>query len=152
MPADVDELALLIKAVYRNAVREANAALKDVGLTAAQAEALAVLAAAGPLSLQELGGLLIAEGGHPSRLVDRLVAAGLVARAPAAEDRRRVTLELTAAGRRLHARAQRRTAPLMAALADRIDARDAEAAARALRTCLEGTELGTVVARRVGSA
>jgi MarR family transcriptional regulator, organic hydroperoxide resistance regulator len=69
-------------------MREMNAALADLGLTAPQAEALAVLAQAGPLSLNQLGGLLIAEGGHPSRLVDRLVSSGWVTRQEAADDRR----------------------------------------------------------------
>jgi DNA-binding MarR family transcriptional regulator len=95
-------------------MREMNAALADLGLTAPQAEALAVLAQAGPLSLNQLGGLLIAEGGHPSRLVDRLVQAGWVARQEAADDRRRVTLRLTAAGEQLHAQAVQRTAPVFA--------------------------------------
>jgi DNA-binding MarR family transcriptional regulator len=48
---------------------------------------------------------LVAEAGHPSRLVDRLVEAGLVERRTAGEDRRRVELALTAKGRRLERRA-----------------------------------------------
>ena len=47
------------------------------------------------------GDLLIAESGHPSRMVDRLVEAGLVTRRSATDDRRRVVLTLTAGGRRL---------------------------------------------------
>src|SRR5687768_10064612 len=78
-----------------------NEAMQPLGLTAAQADALTVLAQAGPLSLKALGELLIAEAGHPSRLVDRLVEAGWVERRAAGEDRRRVVLSLTDAGRRL---------------------------------------------------
>jgi hypothetical protein len=51
MITDVQTLALLVKAAYRAGMREMNAALADLGLTAPQAEALAVLAQAGPLSL-----------------------------------------------------------------------------------------------------
>jgi MarR family transcriptional regulator, organic hydroperoxide resistance regulator len=149
MTANVQALALLVKAAYRAGMREMNAALADLGLTAPQAEALAVLAQAGPLSLNQLGGLLIAEGGHPSRLVDRLVSAGWVARQEAAEDRRRVTLRLTAAGARLQARAVQRTAPVFARLADRLHGEDVATACAVLATSLQGTELAEVVNRRL---
>jgi MarR family transcriptional regulator, organic hydroperoxide resistance regulator len=149
MTANVQALALLVKAAYRAGMREMNAALADLGLTAPQAEALAVLAQAGPLSLNQLGGLLIAEGGHPSRLVDRLVSAGWVARQEAAEDRRRVTLRLTAAGARLHARAVQRTAPVFARFAERVEGEDVAAACAVLAASLQGTELAEVVSRRL---
>ena len=80
--------------------------MRPLGLTAAQADAITVIGQAGPLSLRELGELLIAEAGHPSRLVDRLVDAGLVERRPAEDDRRRIVLSLTATGRRLDKRIQ----------------------------------------------
>jgi MarR family transcriptional regulator, organic hydroperoxide resistance regulator len=147
--ANVQALALLVKAAYRAGMREMNAALADLGLTAPQAEALAVLAQAGPLSLHQLGGLLIAEGGHPSRLVDRLVQAGWVARQEAAEDRRRVTLQLTAAGARIQAQAVERTAPVFARLAERLHGEDVAAACAVLAAFLHGTDLAEVVSRRL---
>ena len=100
------ELALSLKAANRGLERAANEAMQPLGITAAQADVLSVLAEAGPLSLKELGELLIAEAGHPSRMVDRLVSAGLVERRPAEDDRRRVVLSLTPRGRRLENRAQ----------------------------------------------
>ena len=108
-PAIVDqilELALAVKALQRALERGANEAMRPLGLTGAQADALTVLRQAGPLSLGELGELLIAEAGHPSRLVDRLVEAGLVERQPAKKDRRRIVLSLTPEGRRLEKRAE----------------------------------------------
>jgi DNA-binding MarR family transcriptional regulator len=56
-----------------------------------------------PLRLTGLGGLLVCESGtKPSRLVDRVVALGLVDRTtPDAGDRRQVILRLTAKGREL---------------------------------------------------
>src|SRR5260370_4657720 len=78
--------------------------MRPVGLTGPQADALVVIGQAGPLSLTTLGDLLIAEAGHPSRLVDRLVDAGLVERRPAEDDRRRVELSLTPKGHRLEKR------------------------------------------------
>jgi DNA-binding MarR family transcriptional regulator len=149
MTTNVQTLALLVKAAYRAGMREMNAALADLGLTAPQAEALAVLAQAGPLSLNQLGGLLIAEGGHPSRLVDRLVQAGWVARQEAADDRRRVTLRLTAAGARLHAQAVQRTAPVLARFAERVEGEDVAAACAVLAASLHGTNLAEVVNRRL---
>jgi MarR family transcriptional regulator, organic hydroperoxide resistance regulator len=98
------ELAMSIKAAQRELERRQNESMRPLGLTAAQADALVVIGQAGPLSLNELGNLLIAEAGHPSRLVDRLVETGFVERRPAASDRRRVELTLTARGRRLQKR------------------------------------------------
>ena len=98
------ELALYVKAAQRQLEAVMNEAMRPLGLTAAQADALVVIGQAGPLSLKELGDLLIAEAGHPSRLVDRLVEAGLVERRPADDDRRRVELSLSTRGRRLEKR------------------------------------------------
>lgn len=100
------ELSLSVKAGQRALERITDEAFRPLGLTAAQGDALTVLAQAGPLSLKELGSLLIAEAGHPSRLVDRLVEAGLVERRPSEEDRRRVVLSLTPAGKRLAKRVE----------------------------------------------
>jgi DNA-binding MarR family transcriptional regulator len=101
------ELALAVKALQRALERGANEALRPLGLTGAQADALTVIDQAGPLSLKELGELLIAEAGHPSRLVDRLVEMGLVERRPAEADRRKIVLSLTPAGRKLSKRAEK---------------------------------------------
>jgi DNA-binding MarR family transcriptional regulator len=98
------ELALLVKAGQRELERRMNDAMRPLGLTGAQADAIAVIGQAGPLSLKELGELLIAEAGHPSRLVDRLVESGWVERRAAGDDRRRLELSLTEQGRRIERR------------------------------------------------
>jgi MarR family transcriptional regulator, organic hydroperoxide resistance regulator len=100
------ELGLCLKAAQRGIERAMNEALGPLGVTAAQADAIAVIGQAEPLSLKELGDLLIAEAGHPSRLVDRLVAAGYVERLAAADDRRRIVLSLTRKGRKLAAKVE----------------------------------------------
>lgn len=88
----------MFKAVHRESERRFSEALAPLGITPAQAEALIVLQMAQPISLGDLGDLLIAEGGHPSRLVDRLVRNGWVARRVAEDDRRRLVLSLTPEG------------------------------------------------------
>ncbi|TAF57701.1 MAG: MarR family transcriptional regulator [Oscillatoriales cyanobacterium] len=95
---DAEELQLLFKAVHRESERRLSEALAPLGITPAQAEALTVLQMAQPISLGDLGDLLIAEGGHPSRLVDRLVRNRWVERVVSGDDRRRLVLSLTPEG------------------------------------------------------
>jgi DNA-binding MarR family transcriptional regulator len=103
MPIDpLYEIALSVKAASRELEHRTADSMRSLGVTPQQADALYVIAKAEPLSLKDLGGLLIAEGGHPSRLLDRLVAAGWAERVPAGDDRRRVVVTLTPAGRELH--------------------------------------------------
>jgi DNA-binding MarR family transcriptional regulator len=94
----VPELVMSIKGAQRELERRDNELMRPLGVTGGQADAILVIGRLGPVALKDLGGLLIAESGHPSRLVDRLVDAGLVDRRPGDDDRRRVELTLTAAG------------------------------------------------------
>lgn len=97
----------LVLAAQREGSRRLTRELREIGLTPSQSEVLRILGDHGPLSLTGLGELLICESGtNPSRLVDRLVGAGLVERAVAAADRRQVTLLLTGAGREMEAAVQ----------------------------------------------
>ncbi|MFB2596204.1 MarR family winged helix-turn-helix transcriptional regulator [Herbiconiux sp. P17] len=94
-----EQIRYLVLAVQREGNRQLAGALRPLGLTPSQGEAIRVIGDFAPLSLQDVGRLLICENGtNPSRLVDRLVDAGLVSREPAPDDRRRVTLSLTPAG------------------------------------------------------
>src|SRR4051812_42190652 len=68
--------------------RDPGLLLKPSGLTAAQAEVVAVLRdAPAPLTVREIGERLMCEGGSPSRLVASVVATGLVERGERAGDR-----------------------------------------------------------------
>ena len=98
------ELALLVKAGHQGLQRQINEAMRPLGISGPQSEAISVIGQAGPLSLKELGGLLVAESGHPSRLVDRLVAAGFVERRAHESDGRRIELTLTRRGRAMERR------------------------------------------------
>jgi MarR family transcriptional regulator, organic hydroperoxide resistance regulator len=142
------ELALSIKAIQRELERWMNEALRPLGITAAQADALVVIGQAQPVSLKELGDLLIAEAGHPSRLIDRLVEAGLVARRPAGEDRRRVELRLTPRGRRLAKRVTEARQAVMELGREAAGGHDLTSVLELLRELLDGTPYGELIARR----
>jgi DNA-binding MarR family transcriptional regulator len=143
------EFALAVKAIQRELEHQANAAMRPLGLTAAQADALLVIGQAGPLSLGELGDLLIAESGHPSRLVDRLVGAGLVERRPAESDRRRVELSLTPRGRNLERRAAAAREQLFDAARAAVGERDLAPALELLRELLPYTQFAELIDRRL---
>lgn len=142
------EFGLSIKAIQRELERQTNEAMQPLGLTAAQADAVVVIGQSGTLSLKELGELVIAEGGHPSRLVDRLVDAGLVERRAAGEDRRRIELTLTPEGRRLKKRVLTVRAKLLDAGREVVGERDLEPALRLLRELLQSTSFAELVDRR----
>lgn len=142
------ELALGMKAVSRELERLVNDAMQPLGLTGIQADALVVIGQTEPVSLKDLGELLIAEAGHPSRLVDRLVDAGLVERRTAGEDRRRVELALTARGRRLERRAVAVRAEVMDFARAIVADRDIEPALELLREFVRHTAYRDLLTRR----
>lgn len=142
------ELALGAKALSRELERVSNEAMRPLGLTAAQADALVVIGQAGPISLKDLGELLIAEAGHPSRLVDRLVEAGYVERRASSEDRRRIVISLTPAGRRLEKRIQAAREQLFELTRQVLGERDVEPALDLLREFLQHTSYAQLLARR----
>ncbi|MET7990226.1 MarR family transcriptional regulator [Amycolatopsis sp. NPDC005232] len=95
-----EQLRYLILAAQREGNRQLTARLAEIGVTPAQSEVLRILAGHGPMALRELGEMLVCDtGASPSRIVDRLVGAGLVERTASEQDRRQVRLELTKTGR-----------------------------------------------------
>ncbi|MFD4656213.1 MarR family winged helix-turn-helix transcriptional regulator [Kitasatospora sp. NPDC058444] len=97
-----EHLRFAILAAQREGNRLLIQALKPHGITPSQAEVLRLLQQHGTLSLNGLGQLLVCESGtNPSRLVERVVAAGLVERRTDAADRRYLQLSLTPEGERL---------------------------------------------------
>lgn len=123
----------------KSLVTELNAALaalfRPLGLTCVQAEALMALHDLSPVTLKQLAEGLVAESGHPSRLVSRLVENGLVARTGSESDGRAVVLELTEEGARLAALARTAREPLLTHFAQRYGAQldTATALIRSLR-------------------
>ena len=97
-----EQLRYLVLAAELEGRRQLSRQLRPLGLTPSQAEVLRVLADHAPLALNGLGSLLVCESGtSPSRLVDRVVARGLVDRRPGPTDARAIELTLTAEGERL---------------------------------------------------
>ena len=94
----IEELRYLLLAVQREGSRTLTEALRPLDLTPAQGEVLRVLQEFQPLSLIELGDLLVCESGSPSRLVNGMVEAGLIERVTSTVNRRKVTLTLTEKG------------------------------------------------------
>ena len=142
------EMALSVKAANRELEHRTADVMRPLGVTAQQADAIYVIGKAEPLSLKDLGGLLIAEGGHPSRLVDRLVDAGWVARIPAPADRRRVVVTLTPAGRRLHDQIQESRQNLLDLARSLMADVDLEAALTVFRVLLQYSDYDDLIARR----
>lgn len=101
----------------KSLVTELNAALaalfRPLGLTCVQADALIALDDLGPVTLKQLAKRLVAESGHPSRLVSRLVELGLVKRSDSKDDGRAIVLELTGKGAELAEQAKVARAPLL---------------------------------------
>lgn len=94
----IEELRYLMLAVQREGSRTLTEALRPLDLTPAQGEVLRVLQEFQPLSLIELGDLLVCESGSPSRLVNGMVEAGLIERVTSTVNRRKVTLTITEKG------------------------------------------------------
>jgi DNA-binding MarR family transcriptional regulator len=145
---EVEELGLLLKAAMREAERRLNDLLRPLGLTTGQAEVLQLLERHGPMSLGELGTLLVAEGGHPSRLVDRMVQAGYVIRDHATDDRRRITLRASERGSQLAEAARESKKEFRGWVSSQLRDVDLEAARRFFVAYLAGTELEKTVAER----
>lgn len=98
-----NELRYLVLAIQAEGERRLNESLRERGLdlTATQSEVLEILYETGPLAQGELAERLVCTTGNISRLVDRMVAKGMLRRADDPDDRRRVRLEPTPYGRRL---------------------------------------------------
>lgn len=143
-----EELRFLVLAAQREGSRTLAAALSPLGLTPAQAEVVRCLADHGPMSLRELGALLVCESGSPSRLVDTVVSRELATRKEDQADRRSVTLALTAEGKRLD-RAVRKVEDAMYAQIGRALGAEGVGKALALLRPLAAESLGgEAIARR----
>ena len=139
----------LVLAAQREGNRLLGEGLKPLGLTPAQAEVLAVLAAAQPVSLIELGERLVCEAGSPSRLVAGLTHAGLVARRSDPQDARKALFSLTPRGEALGARAAAVEWEFCEELAGLLEGMPVDAAAHTLWRLVAHLPAGKALRRRL---
>lgn len=144
-----EELRYLILAVQREGNRLLGQALRPLGLTPSQAEVIRVLQERAPLTLGGLGELLVCESGNsPSRLVDRLVAVGVVERGVAEHDRRHIELSLTEEGVRLGLQVKEVEEELYRWIDAAAEGHDVEVAIGLLRDFVSDLPAGQALARR----
>jgi DNA-binding MarR family transcriptional regulator len=145
----IEELRYLILGAQREGARTLAELLKPAGLTAAQAEVLAVLRdAPGPLTVREIGERLVCESGSPSRLVASVADAGLLERGERDGDRRAVELSLTPAGARAADQVAETERTLYAGLAAALSEREIDALVTGLRRLVDARPAGAAIARR----
>jgi DNA-binding MarR family transcriptional regulator len=147
-----ERIRYLILAAQREGNRRLMQDLRSIDLTPSQAEAVRIVGDHGPLSQSGLGELLICETGtNPSRLVDRLVGMGLMARDASREDRRQITLSLTPEGQRSYNRVR----DVEEQLYQRLDAvtagTDMESVIELLAKFVAGTPSGNALDRRIAA-
>jgi DNA-binding MarR family transcriptional regulator len=140
----------LILAAQRHGSRLMADHLRAASLTPAQAEVLQVLSSHGPLTLVELGRLMISETGSPSRLVDTLATRGLVAKEPGSGDKRVVQLRLTPAGQQTLADGHAQAAAVDDLITQRLTPEEMADLARMLRKLLHDTPGGHAIDQRYG--
>jgi MarR family transcriptional regulator, organic hydroperoxide resistance regulator len=95
---EAERFRYYILAAQRLGQRQLNEFMKTIELTVSQSEVIRVLEQWQPISLKDLGSLLICETGSPSRLIERMVEDELVDKVINTSDARFVLLQLTEKG------------------------------------------------------
>lgn len=143
-----EHLRYLVLAAQREGNRLLAAGVKPLGLTPAWAEVISVLDEREPLTIRELGLLLVCEGDHPSRLVNRMLAASLLTTESSPDDDRARWLRLTPAARDLLPRLREIEDQLHTAIEDRFDPADLEACRAVLGGFVNELPAGKALQRR----
>jgi DNA-binding MarR family transcriptional regulator len=147
-----ERVRYLILAAQREGNRQLTALLSPLGLTPAQSEALRIIADHGPLALKELGDMLVCDSGtSPSRIVDRLVGAGLVHRDADERDRRQIRLTATPDGKDRAARVHEIEDGLYDAIDRAVAPADARVLIRALRSLTLDSPAGAALEKRLAA-
>ncbi|MFI2379094.1 MarR family winged helix-turn-helix transcriptional regulator [Streptomyces sp. NPDC018964] len=149
-PRNESELRYLLLAAQREGARQMTGRLRPLNLTPAQAEILLVLAERAPLTLAEVGRLIVCESGSPSRIVDTLTKRGLVDREPGQVDRRVVYLRLSPRGEELLPALRDIDALTDAMVNDCLSPEERLVMTHGLRRMLDSTPSGTALAARFG--
>lgn len=133
-----DVLGYLLKHAHLALEQRTDTALADLGVTTRDLGVLRVVAGGVARSQQEIATLLGVDRTSMVALVDALERRGIVARRPAAGDRRRNVVELTAEGRALFTEAEEVAVRAEGAFTASLDGPTPAALRAALRTLLEG--------------
>ncbi|MDF7669193.1 winged helix DNA-binding protein [Lactobacillus sp. ESL0703] len=142
-------LRFLIKGSERESMRIFNNMLADYSITANQAEVLMILSQVGPLSLKEIGQLLICEKGSPSRLIQSLVNKNLVSKTTNKIDQRKNVLTLTKKGEELIPKINEVNHQLNTLISNRINNEDTiDQLITVFKNYLSGTETGKKIKLR----
>jgi DNA-binding MarR family transcriptional regulator len=140
--ADLKARALVnVRALVGGMRRSARAIETSVGLSNAQLFLLEQMAGGGPFAIAELGRRLHVRSNTVSMTLAKLVEQGLVTRTPATLDRRRVTVTITMAGRRVLRRAPKPPTTRLLAALDALSPRDLAALARGLASLTRAMRL-----------
>jgi DNA-binding MarR family transcriptional regulator len=149
-PVDIDRIDMvryLILAAQREGARLMASSLRALELSSAQEEVLEVVRRRGPLTLAELGRLLVCEVAGPSRLVDGLVRRGLIDRQRGSGDKRVVMLSLTPEGEQA-VEAALQIGGLRTQISQRLSAEQIDQLAALLSPLVADTAAGVAVAER----
>jgi DNA-binding MarR family transcriptional regulator len=146
-PSDT-ELRYLLLAAQREGSRDMAGRLRHLNLTPAQAEILLVLAERAPLTLAEVGRLIVCENHSPSRIVDALVKRGLISRESGQVDRRVVYLRLTPQGDELLPELRKVDDAVDATIAAHLSVEAKSVMIDALRRIISDTPSGTALRQR----
>lgn len=130
-----------VRALVGGMRRSARAIETTVGLSNAQLFLLEQMAAGGPFAIAELGRRLHVRPNTVSMTIAKLVEQGLVTRTPATLDRRRVSVTITSAGRRVLRRAPKPPTTRLLAALDALSRRDLTALARGLASLTRAMKL-----------
>ena len=99
-----DQLAYLIASVNRQLESELEERLRPGGVPIEQYRILEVLDASEPCAMGEIAAQSLIEPPTLTKIIDKMVAEGLVYRAPDPNDRRRVLILTTSGGKALYKR------------------------------------------------
>lgn len=145
-----EHVRYLVLAAQREGNRTLTTLLSHIDLTPAQSEALRIVADHGPLALKELGDMLVCDSGtSPSRIVERLVAAGLVDRDVDENDRRQVRLTASPLGRDRAASVRDIEDKLYDVIDGALGPEDADTLIRVLGVLTQGSPAGAALDNRL---
>ncbi len=122
-----EQLAWMIARVNRRLEEELADRLKPGGVPIEQFRILETLAQRGPQPMGALAAAALVEKPTLTKIVDRMVAAGLVFREPDEQDRRRVNIALAPEGSALYARLDAVSAEQERRIAELLDGDDERA-------------------------